>query len=171
MDTLFQTRVYVPGRSKPDLFPYGLLSLLCGLILYVLMPDEWFSVPFILICAGLLYFQRYYFDSGKQELYGYLGRYLTLKSDCIFIDGMKYPIEEIENLEIDINDYDGMERLSAYTVSTVRGVNNFVRFKYQGKKYEFPFYLGSANHQKDLKALVQTFSKDQHHLKLITCKS
>ncbi|MEJ8803352.1 hypothetical protein [Pontibacter sp. H249] len=153
-NALFQTRVYVARRGKPDLSGYSLILLLCGLIVYLLNTDEWYSIPFLLASAALFNFQRYYYDSGRQELNGYLGRYLIIKTDSILVCGREYPFREIEDLLIEVRDYDGEKKVTAYTVSTVRGVNNHVRFRQRGKAYEFPFYIESEQHQNALKTVL-----------------
>ncbi|WP_161888325.1 hypothetical protein [Pontibacter russatus] len=91
MSVLFQTCVYVNREEKPDLTGYSIIALLVGLILYVIAPDKWYAVPFMMISAAMTYFQRFYLDSGKQKLHGYLGRYLTFQKEGVLIEGKFYP--------------------------------------------------------------------------------
>lgn len=156
MESLFQTRAFVPGRAKPDLSLVSFIPLTIGLILYILYSNEWYAIPFLMIGLALMYFQRYYFDSGKQSLSGYLGRSITIDKEGISANGVKYLFDELENLVVDVNDYDGERIYSTYTIRIERGVNNSIRFNFNEKKYDFPFHIRSENHLKDLRAALDT---------------
>lgn len=154
MAELFKTRIYVPGREKPDLTPYYIILTLCGAILYLLWPDDTYFLWFLFPAMALIYFQQYYYDSGRQKLYGYLGRYLVLEHAGVRASGVLYPYEEIEQFEIDVFDYDGERRVSNHAVSIERGVNNRISFTIQGQNHTYPFHIRSQKHQQELRAVL-----------------
>jgi hypothetical protein len=156
MSVLFQTRVYVSGREKPDLTNYAIISMLLGIVFYLLWPDSWYSIPFIVFGAGLMYFQQFYLDSGKQKLYGYLGRYLTIEKEGLRINGVFYPFHEVLDLTVNVLDHDGEERISAYAVSVQAGVNNSLAFRFKGQNLKFAFHLSSKHHQAELWEALNT---------------
>ncbi|TPE42115.1 hypothetical protein [Pontibacter mangrovi] len=154
MEALFQTREFIKRGEKPDLTPYFIILLLCGLILQQLWPEDWYALILMLPAAALSIFQRYYLDSGKQKRYGSLGRFLNLEKEGIRARGKLYSFGEIEGLVVNVKDYDGMKKVSTYAVSEERGVDNFIAFTYQNETYKFSFYLKSAEHQKQLRAVL-----------------
>ncbi|ARS34651.1 hypothetical protein [Pontibacter actiniarum] len=154
MADLFKTREYNKRSEKPDLQPISLIIFLCGLILYVLWPEEWYAVVFFVPAAALFYFQRYYVDSGRQKLYGSLGRYLTFASEGVRARGRLFPYAAVENLVVEVNDFDRERQFTIYTVSVERGVNNRISFRFQDQNHTYPFYIESQAHQQELRTVL-----------------
>ncbi len=177
---MFEAKLYHPELIGNELSVfnsklnfYGIILICLGLILYltnkfVFQSDVFFTTSLIVFIFGLILFGiskiQYSFDTDLVS--GKINGVLTFLDSKLITDGKEFQYNSIQNFKYIVTDYKGKDsgffrtdfqfNISNYEVG--KGINNWVSFEYNNKKFKFYFFLNNKKHHDEFCFFISELS-------------
>lgn len=171
----FESQIYYPDKdrvniSKSQKYYYGgIILFIIFCLLAIINQDSWNSdsldILFKTCCfitLGIFSYGKFSSIKSREKLNGKLEGKIAITSDFIEIDDKKYEINKVENLKIQIKDYNGKYRNPGlYYVGPwyMAGINNKLKFEYRNQVFEINFRINSEEEFEILKKINADLSQ------------
>lgn len=139
LKTYTVTKPAITQRQKKIYVLVGVSVLVALIALLVQHRTVWILAAIVgAVCLGI----AQTVGQSREEPFAYLDQELVFEGDKIIIGNEVFPIAQLQNLTLQLLDYDGMQWGSRY-VSILNGTDNYLSFRLGSTAYAYVVYIDS----------------------------